>query len=87
MDNMSNIDDKLIITWIKKQEFSKLTFLDNCWQSHENEWYLGFYYFIQYLKQECLDDVMAEVTSRHGDESSAYCYLGDTANKIYSLII
>ncbi len=62
---MSNIDDKLIINWIKKQEFSKLTFLDYCWQSHENGWYLGFYYFIQYLKQECLDDVMAEVTSRH----------------------
>ncbi|AYO13887.1 DUF2971 domain-containing protein [Vibrio owensii] len=81
---MSNIDDKKIISWIKNQEFSKLTFLDNCWQSDENEWYLGFYYFIQYLKQECLDDVIAEVTSRHSDESSAYCYLGDTANKIYS---
>lgn len=84
MDNMSNIDDKKIISWIKDQEFSKLTFLNGCWLSDENEWYLGFYYFIQYLKQECLDDVIAEVTSRHGDESSAYCYLGDTANKIYS---
>lgn len=81
---MSNIDDKMIINWIKNQEFSKLTFLDNCWQSHENEWYLGFYYFIQYIKQECFDDVIAEVTSRHGDESSTYCYLGDTAHKIYS---
>ncbi len=81
---MRNIDDKKIINWIKNQDFSKLTFLDNCWQSHENEWYLGFYYFIQYLKQECFEDVIAEVTSRHGDESSAYCYLGDTANKIYS---
>ncbi|CAH7233421.1 conserved hypothetical protein [Vibrio chagasii] len=84
MDDMSNIDDKKIISWIKDQEFSKLTFLDSCWQSDENEWYLGFYYFTQYLKQECLDDVIAEVTSRHSDESSAYCYLGDTANKIYS---
>ena len=81
---MNSINDKKIIDWIKNQEFSKLTFLDNCWQSHDNEWYLGFYYFIQYLKQECLDDVIAEVTSRHGDESSTYCYLGDTANKIYS---
>lgn len=87
MDDMSKIDDKQIINWIKNQEFSKLTFLDSCWQSDENEWYLGFYYFIQYLKQECLDDVMAEVTSRHGDKSSAYCYLGDTANKIYSSLI
>ncbi len=84
MDDMSKIDDKKIINWIKNQEFSKLTFLDNCWQSDENEWYLGFYYFIQYLKQECFDDVIAEVTSRHGDESSAYCYLGDTANNIYN---
>ena len=81
---MNSINDKKIIDWIKSQEFSKLTFLDNCWQSHDNEWYLGFYYFIQYLKQECLDDVIAEVTSRHGDESSTYCYLGDSANKIYS---
>lgn len=84
MDDMSNIDDKQIINWIKNRKFSKLTFLDNCWQSDENKWYLGFYYFIQYLKQECLDDVIAEVTSRHGDESSVYCYLGDTANKIYN---
>ncbi|ELJ8516553.1 DUF2971 domain-containing protein [Vibrio cholerae] len=81
---MENIDNKEIINWIKNQEFSKLTFLAHCWQSHDNEWYLGFYYFIQYLKQECCDDVIAEITSRHGDESSAYCYLGDTANKIYS---
>jgi len=84
---MSNIDDELIINWIKKQKFSELTFLDNCWHFHENGWYLGFYYFIQYLKQECLDDVMTEVISLHGDESSAYCYLGDTANKIYSSFI
>lgn len=81
---MSSIDDKKIISWIKDQEFSKLTFLDSCWQSDDNEWHLGFYYFIQYLKQECLDDVIAEVISRHSDESSAYSYLGDTANKIYS---
>ena len=84
MDDMNNIVDKKIIDSIKNQEFSKLTSLDNCWQSHENKWYLGFYYFIQYLKQECLDDVIAEVISQHGNESSAYCYLGDTANKIYS---
>ncbi|GAA80274.1 DUF2971 domain-containing protein [Pseudoalteromonas sp. BSi20495] len=81
---MNNIEDKKIINWIKNQEFSKLTSLDNCWQSHENKLYLGFYYFIQYLKQECLDDVIAEAISRYGDESSAYCYLGGTADKIYS---
>lgn len=84
MDDMNNIEDKKIINWIKNQEFSKLTFLDNCWLSHENELYLGFYYFIQYLKQECFDDVIAEAISRYSDESSAYCYLGDTADKIYS---
>ncbi|MUJ27952.1 DUF2971 domain-containing protein [Aliivibrio fischeri] len=83
MDDTNNVDDKKIISWIENREFSKLTFLDNCWQFHKNEWYLGFYYFIQYLKQECLDDVITEITSRHGDESSTYCYLGDTANKIY----
>ncbi|MDD9194888.1 DUF2971 domain-containing protein [Aliivibrio sp. S3MY1] len=83
---MTNIDEKTIIEWIKKQEFSKLTFLDECWRSHQNEWYLGFYYFIQYLKQENLDDVFSEISSRHENDSSAYCYLGDTAHKIYSFI-
>ncbi|MFA0330744.1 hypothetical protein AB4526_16965 [Vibrio cyclitrophicus] len=83
---MTNIDDKKIINWIKNQEFSNLAFLDDCWRSHDNEWYLGFYYFIQYLKQDSLDDVMAEAISRHGDESSAYCYLGNTAKKIFSYI-
>lgn len=83
---MSGIDDKNIINWIKNQEFSNLAFLDNCWRSHENEWYLGFYYFIHYLKQESLDDVLAEAISRHGDESSAYYYLGNTAKKIFSYI-
>ncbi|QPG35000.1 DUF2971 domain-containing protein [Vibrio europaeus] len=83
---MNNIDDKNIINWIKNQEFSNLSFLDDCWRSHENKWYLGFYYFIQYLKQESLDDVIAEAISQHGDESSAYCYLGKTAKKVFSYI-
>ncbi|WP_026339301.1 DUF2971 domain-containing protein [Psychromonas ossibalaenae] len=83
---MSNIEDEKIINWIKNQEFSNLAFLDDCWRSHDNEWYLGFYYFIHYLKQESLDDVLAEAISRHGDESSAYYYLGNTAKKIFSYI-
>ncbi|CAK2765760.1 DUF2971 domain-containing protein [Vibrio crassostreae] len=86
MDYMTNIDDKKIINWIKNQEFSNLAFLDDFWRSHDNEWYLGFYYFIHYLKQESLDDVLAEAISRHGDESSAYYYLGNTAKKIFSYI-
>ncbi|MBT0074536.1 DUF2971 domain-containing protein [Vibrio alginolyticus] len=80
---MTNIDNKTVIDWIKNKEFSNLAFLDNYWRSHENEWYIGFYYFIQHLKRESLDDVIAEVVSRQGDESSAYCYLGKTASKIY----
>ncbi|OEF50248.1 hypothetical protein A1OW_11170 [Enterovibrio norvegicus] len=80
---MNQADDKKLIDWIKNQEFSKVAFLAECWDTHENEWYLGFYYFIQYLKQENLDDVLAKIVSRYHNESSAYCYLGDVANKIY----
>lgn len=83
MGYMNHVDDKKLIDWIKNQEFSKLAFLDKCWDTHENEWYIGFYYFIQYLKQENLDGVLAKIISRYHNESSAYCYLGDVANKIY----
>lgn len=83
MSYMHHVDDKKLIGWIKNQEFSKLTFLDKSWDTHENEWYIGFYYFIQYLKQENLDGVLAKIISRYHNESSAYCYLGDVANKIY----
>lgn len=81
---MNQADDKKLIDWIKNQEFSKLAFLDKCWDTHENDWYLGFFYFVQYLKQESLDDVWAKIVSRYHGESSAYCYLGDTAQKIYN---
>ena len=81
---MNNINDDAIIHSIENQHFSKLTFLDSCWQSADNKWYLGFYYFIQYLKQAPLGNIIAEATARYGNESSAYCYLGDTARMIYS---
>ena len=83
MDAMNQTNDEKLIDCIKNAEFSKLAFLNKCWDTHENEWYLSFYYFVKYLKQENLDDVWAKIVSRYQDESSAYCYLGDAANKIY----
>jgi len=81
---MSQIDNKKVINWIKNQDYSNLIFLDECWQSSENEWYLGFYYFVQYLKQESTHDVFSAIVSRFDCESFAYCYLGDTAKKIFN---
>ena len=45
--NDVEISDKEIVGWIKNKEYSNLMFLENCWRSHKNEWYLGFYYFIK----------------------------------------
>jgi hypothetical protein len=81
---MTQIDDEKVINWIKHHGYSNLAFLDNCWFTSKNEWYLGFYYFIQYLKQESIDEVFARIVSRYDSEFSAYCYLGDTAKKIYN---
>ena len=81
---MSQIDDKKVINWIKNQNYSNLTFLEECWKSSENEWHLGFYYFIQYLKQESTQDVLNAIISRFDNESAAYCYLGNTAEKIFN---
>ena len=81
---MSPVSDKKIIDWIENKNYSKLTFLDECWLSSENEWYLGFYYFIQDFKQESKQDVFKSIVSRFDGESSAYCYLGNTAEKIFN---
>ncbi len=81
---MDQVSDKKIIEWIRKQSFSKLTFLDDCWQAHENDFYLGFYYFVQQLKQNSTNDVFEHLVSRMGDLANVYCYLGDVARQIYS---
>ncbi|MEL0658344.1 DUF2971 domain-containing protein [Psychromonas arctica] len=84
---MPNISEKEIITAIKAKHYSALTFLEESRGASENEWYLGFYYFIQDLKQENTQTTFNEIVSKYGNESSAYCYLGDTASKIYSEIL
>lgn len=81
---MGHISDKKIIEWIKNKAYSKLTFLEDNWLSSENEWYLGFYYFMQDFKQEDLLDIFSAIVSRFDDKSSAYCYLGNTAEKIFN---
>jgi hypothetical protein len=83
---MSHISDKKIIEWIKSKAYSKLTFLEDHWLSSENEWYLGFYYFMQDFKQGDLQHIFSVIVSRLDDRSSAYCYLGNTAEKIFNSI-
>ena len=80
---MSQISDKKIIEWINNKNYSKLTFLEECWLSSENEWYLGFYYFMQDFKQENKQDTFSAIVSRFDGMSSAYCYLGNTAEEMF----
>ncbi|WCP69700.1 DUF2971 domain-containing protein [Vibrio tubiashii] len=80
---LSQVSDKEIIKWIRAHSFSKLTFLEQCWQTSENSLYLGFYYFVQQLKQNNVDEILDCVVTRCGDLASAYCYLGDVARQIY----
>ncbi|MEG3755251.1 hypothetical protein [Psychromonas arctica] len=84
---MHHISEKEIITAIKTKQYSTLTFLEEYRNSSENKWYLGFYYFIQDLKQENTQTTYNEIISKYGNESAAYCYLGDTASIIYNEIL
>lgn len=81
---MSQVEDKDVIDWIKKKKYSQLLFLDDCWHSSDNESYLGFYYFIRHFKEKDVGVVFELIRNRFNDESSAYCYLGETAQKIFS---
>lgn len=81
---MSLISDEKIIGWIKNKNYSKLVFLEQSWLSSENELYLGFYYFIRSFKREGKEEIFNAIVSRFNCESSAYCYLGDTAKDIFN---
>ncbi|MFW1757103.1 DUF2971 domain-containing protein [Acinetobacter guillouiae] len=83
---MSQIEDKKIIKWIRSKNYSKLSFLEKCWSSSENEWYLGFYYFVQDLKQRDKESIFKEISLKFGSEAKAYLYLGNVAKLIFNRI-
>lgn len=83
---MRKIEDKKIIKWIRNKNYSKLSFLEKCWSTSENEWYLGFYYFVQDLKQGDKKSIFKEISLKLGSDASAYLYLGDVAKLIFNRI-
>lgn len=76
-------EEKQIKEWINNKKFSRLSFLDNVWVTSKNDSYIGFYYFIQDLKNKNLDTVFNEIVSRKGSESNAYLYLGRIAHNLF----
>ncbi|MDM8491363.1 DUF2971 domain-containing protein [Acinetobacter baumannii] len=81
---MRNLDiDKSICNWIKNNQFSRLDFLDEDWQSNEHKKYMGYYFFVLDLKGESNDFVLDELITREGSKANALIYLGNIANKIY----
>ncbi|WP_098732921.1 DUF2971 domain-containing protein, partial [Acinetobacter baumannii] len=85
---MRNLDiDKSICNWIKNNQFSRLTFLDEEWQSTKYKKYMGYYYFILDIKGESNEFVLEELIKREGSKANALIFLGNVANKIYESIL
>ncbi|MFX7251710.1 DUF2971 domain-containing protein [Acinetobacter baumannii] len=85
---MRNLDlDKSICNWIKKNQFSRLTFLDEEWKSNKYKRYMGYYYFTLDLKGESNEFVLEELIKREGSKANALIFLGYIANKIYDGIL
>lgn len=83
---MRNLDvDKSICNWIKNKQFSRLAFLSEEWQSAEQKYYIGYYYFVLDLKGENNDFILEELINREGSRANAMIFLGKIANKIYDL--
>jgi hydroxymethylpyrimidine pyrophosphatase-like HAD family hydrolase len=81
---MNQATDEQIIEWIKSHRFSDLTFLNDCWKESNNEKYIGFYYFINEIKNEDIEEIWGEIVNRNKNEAGAYFYLGLIANEIFN---
>ncbi|EXB91065.1 TPA: DUF2971 domain-containing protein [Acinetobacter baumannii] len=80
---MNTNDQKKIINWIKNEKFSHLNFLEEEWNTSDNDYYPGYYYFILDMKNDNNDFVFDEIVKRKGSEAEAYFYLGYVAGKIF----
>lgn len=79
----SNEIEKNIIDWIKRDKFSKLTFLEQEWKSSDHKFYIGYFYFVLDLKNEKNEYVFDEIVKREGTKAKAFIFLGKIASKIY----
>lgn len=80
----SNEIEKNIIDCIKREKFSKLTFLEKEWKNTDQKFYIGFFYFVLDLKNENNEHVFNEIVKREGTKAKAFIFLGKIANKIYN---
>ncbi|HIF5563980.1 TPA: DUF2971 domain-containing protein [Vibrio parahaemolyticus] len=80
------MDDKEIIDCIKKKHHAELAFLEDPALVHDNEYYLGYRYFLLESKLEDTSEVLDEIILTFKNESNAFEYLGRVAAKIFNHI-
>tara|TARA_R110001606_G_scaffold4150_1_gene19591 strand:- start:926 stop:3151 length:2226 start_codon:yes stop_codon:yes gene_type:complete len=80
------MDDKKTIQLIRAGRFSHLEFLESDELSSGSENYLGYLFFMQYLKSEPNSETLTKISEVKGGLDYAYEYLGRIAKKLFSYI-
>ncbi len=80
------MDDKEIINCIRQKNHAELAFLEDPNLVYDNEYHLGYRYFLLESKLEDTSEALDEIISTFKSESNAFEYLGRTAAKIFSHI-
>lgn len=80
------MDDKKIINCIRQKNHAELAFLEDPNLVYNNEYYLGYRYFLLESKLEDTSKVLDEIISTLKSESNAFEYLGRVAAKVFNLI-
>lgn len=78
------MDDKEIINCIRQKNHAELAFLEDPSLVYDNEYHLGYRYFLLESKLEDTSEALDEIISTFKSESNAFEYLGRTAAKIFS---
>ncbi|HHX8288984.1 TPA: hypothetical protein ACVOZD_002015, partial [Vibrio diabolicus] len=77
------MEDNEIIDCIRNGYHSRIRFLDDTRTINENEYYLGYRYFLLESKGKDTKEVFEGIVSKYNDESKALDYLGSVAQRIY----
>ncbi|HIF6082911.1 TPA: DUF2971 domain-containing protein [Vibrio parahaemolyticus] len=77
------MEDNEIITCIRNRYHSRISFLDDTKTINENQYYLGYKYFLWESKGKDTKKVLEDIICKYNDESSALEYLGRVAQRIY----
>ncbi|MCR9757435.1 hypothetical protein NB586_11690, partial [Vibrio parahaemolyticus] len=73
------MDDKEIINCIRQKNHAELAFLEDPSLVYDNEYHLGYRYFLLESKLEDTSEALDEIISTFKSESNAFEYLGRTA--------